>query len=82
MGGIVGLIVPLMLMALIYFVGINAKVRIVLWPFSVMLTPDWFSTVRGLLITTVATACNCIAYTAIALLLNTSVRLCSQRGRQ
>jgi hypothetical protein len=82
MGGTVGLIVPLMLMLLIYFVGINARLRIVLWPFSVMLTPDWFCTVRGLLITTAATAFNCIAYMTIALLLNTCLRLGSQRGRQ
>ena len=82
MGGGVGLIVSSVLMVLIYFVGISAKVRIVLWPFSVMLTPGWFSTVPGLLITTAAIACNCVAYAVIALMLNTCLRLVSQRGRQ
>jgi hypothetical protein len=86
-GGLVGLIVPAIVLTLLYLFGIWRIVRVgstdlthILWPFSVMLTTTWHSTIGGVLITVAAVAFNCLMYIALALLLQAFMRLINHRG--
>ena len=81
-GGLVGLVVPVIVLTLHYFYGVGYTTRIILFPFSVMLTAGWCCTVPGLLITVAAIACNCLTYIGIALLLRVCINLVAHRGRK
>lgn len=81
-GGLVGLVAATILLTLLYFYGVRTDLRLILWPFSVMLTTGWYCTVRGLLITIAAIAYNCLAYMGVTLLLRASVKFILRPGRK
>ena len=80
-GGIVGLIVSGVVLALLWFgvAGVLGVGRIdlmyVLWPSSIMLVMGWHSTIRGVMITISSVAINCLLYMAIAYALLTLLRV-------
>jgi hypothetical protein len=74
LGGCVGLVGPFVVIALMSFYGVweimkigPTDLRVILWPFSVMLIGGWCSTIPGVLITIAAISYNCLLYVAIAL---------------
>jgi hypothetical protein len=79
-GGVVGLAVSVVVLALLLKYGIweimlgNVDLRAVLWPSSVMVTVGWCCTVPGILTTVFSIAINCLIYIAVALLLRTGIR--------
>lgn len=81
-GGAVGLVAPAVVLTLLSVYGVwqimigHFDLRVILWPFSVMLPLRWCSTVPGILTTAAAMAYNCLAYVGIALLL----RMCLNRA--
>lgn len=80
-GSVVGLVVSVMILVILWNFGISSRVRLVLWPSSVMLRVDWCCTVPGILTTIFSIAINCLIYAAIALLLGAGIRAVTpQRG--
>jgi hypothetical protein len=79
-GGIVGLIVPAIVLTLLWFgiagdvIAGNLNLTYVLWPSYGMLVGGWRSTVPGVMITLSSVAINCLIYILIALLLRTGIR--------
>jgi hypothetical protein len=79
-GGVVGLAVSLVVLALLWSYGVweimlgNIDLRAVLWPSSVMVPVTWSRTVPGILTTISSVAINCLIYITIALLLRTGFR--------
>lgn len=79
-GGFLGLVPPVIILALLGFYRVwyimpigGTDLRVIFWPFSIMLTVGWFSTVRGVLITTSAIAYNILTYAAVALILRIGI---------
>jgi hypothetical protein len=59
----------------------KVDLRAVLWPSSIMLPINWYSTVSGLLTTISSVAINCSIYIGIALLLRAAIRaITASRG--
>jgi hypothetical protein len=84
-GGIVGLVVSSVVLALLWFgvagvlvVG-KTDLMYVFWPASVMLVVGWCRTIPGVMITASAIAINCLLYMAVAYSLRVVVRLVSHR---
>ncbi len=79
-GGMLGLVSPLVVLALLWRYGVfeimvaNIDLRTVLWPSSFMLTAGWCCTVPGILITVFSVAINCFLYILVALLLHAGFR--------
>ena len=80
LGCIAGLIPPAIILTLLYRYGIweimlgRTDLRLILWPFSVMLPLNWCCTVSGVLTTMASVASNCLMYASLLLL----VRLCAK----
>ena len=80
-GGVVGLGVSSVVLALLWFgvAGIlvisNINLRHMFWPSSVMLVVGWRSTIPGMMITASAVAINCLLYMALAYALLRVARL-------
>ena len=71
-GGIVGLLVSSVVLALIWF-GVGGVLNVggtdlmyVFWPSSVMLVVGWRSTIPGVMITVSSVVINCLLYMAVA----------------
>ncbi len=86
-GGISGLVAPAIVLFLLEVYGVwqitagKVDVRLIFWPFSVMLPVGWCCTVRGVLITIAAVAYNCLFYMGIALLLRAAISVGFRRRR-
>ncbi len=66
-GAVVGLVVSGTTLVLLWNSGLDSRLRLVLWPASLILPPDWCCTMTGVMATMIATAINCLMYIAIAL---------------
>ena len=80
-GGIVGVSVSVIVLALLWF-GVAGVLNVgstylmyLFWPSSVMLTTGWRSSIPGMMITISSVAINCLFYMAFANTLRFAVRL-------
>ena len=68
-GSVIGLVVSGTILVVLWNFGVSTRLRLALWPSSIMLTVDWCCTVSGILGTISAVAINCLMYVAIFFLL-------------
>ena len=72
MGGVVGLLVSSVVLALFWFgvAGVlvigKTDLKYIFWPSSVMLVASWRSTIPGMMITASSVAINCLLYMVFA----------------
>src|SRR5437667_4470175 len=78
--GTIGLIVSIAILTLIGFgvAGVlfthEIDLMYVLWPWSLMLTTGWRTTVHGIALTVISVFLNCLTYSFVALLLRAGLR--------